>query len=160
MKPSFSVLAKNFYSRHKVKQAELFGEIGWEEYIPNINFHNTCAIRLSLALIKSGVHIQGRLSIKSGPHKGKMIETGQALLSRTLSRKDVFGPPLKYKEGTARTALVGKQGVISFFRVNPALGDNGGHIDIFGPGLSTYEELGCGSDCHWIAGEIWFWPLK
>ncbi len=156
------MLAKNFSSRHKVKQAELFREIGWEEYLDNINFHNTCAIRLSLALIKAGVQIQGRLPIKKGPYQGKMIETGQALLSRTLSRRAVFGPPEKHKEGTARAVIAGRRGVISFFRVDPAIGDNGGHIDLVGPGVFNGDEtdMQCASDCYWRSGEIWFWPLK
>lgn len=161
MKPPFDVLAKNFHSKRKVLQPELFAEIGWEELVGNGNFNNTCAIRLSLALIKSGVRIKGRLAIKKGPHLGKMIETGQALLSRNLAQRNVFGPPEKFKEGTAKASLAGRRGVVSFFRVDPAMNDNGGHIDIVAPGLQNYyDDLGCGSDCYWQSGEIWFWPLK
>jgi hypothetical protein len=50
----------------------LFQQIGWDDLIKNPAYGNTCAIRVSLALIRSGVTIPGgRLPIKR-------IEPGQA----------------------------------------------------------------------------------
>ena len=60
----------------------------------NAGYVNTCATRMSLALIKSGVSFNGRLTIKSGDWKGKKIETGAKLLADQLSRADVFGRPV------------------------------------------------------------------
>lgn len=45
---------------------------------------------MSVALIKSGVRFNGRLTIKSGDWKGKKIETGAKLLADQLSRADVL----------------------------------------------------------------------
>jgi hypothetical protein len=84
MKPTYAALKRHHYSsdvRHPsfVDAPGLYEEIGYDldKLIEqNEGYKNTCAVRLSLALIKTGVPFHGRLRIKSGPHKDKMIEPG------------------------------------------------------------------------------------
>lgn len=73
MKPTFSTLKTNFYPSQSVNQAKLFEEIGWSDLVGKPGYVNTCAIRMSLALIKSGVTIPGRIRIKNGRHKAKEV---------------------------------------------------------------------------------------
>ena len=73
MKPAYFTVLSNYYRPLDVKKPELFKEIGWDDLIDNATYYNTCAIRVSLALIKSGLFIHGRIAIKKGPHKGKLI---------------------------------------------------------------------------------------
>ncbi len=76
MKPAFIKLRENYASVAAVDQAALFGEIGWEDLIGKDSFANTCAIRVSLALIKAGIRLKGRMAIRKGPFKGALIEPG------------------------------------------------------------------------------------
>lgn len=75
--------------RHK---GAAFAEIGWEDLIPKPEYNNTCAIRVSLALIKCGFTLNGRIAIKKGKYKGKLIEPGQAKLARMLAERQYLGP--------------------------------------------------------------------
>jgi len=54
---------------------------------------NTCATRLSVALLGAGVAFRGRLAIKRGTYTGKHIEPGAKLLADELAQKAVFGRP-------------------------------------------------------------------
>jgi len=139
----------------------LFNELGWDDLINNGNYHNTCAIRVSLSLIKSGMLVSGRMAIKKGPHKGKIIEPGQGALANILARPSMFGTPEKFKNGkVAERAIAGLRGLIAFFRLHPDVGDTIGHIDLVGPGASSWGELVCAGACYWQSGEVWFWPLR
>lgn len=159
MKPFFYVLSKNYPSKHDVTKEALFKEIGWDDLINNGNYADTCAIRVSVALIKSGIFIAGRMAIKKGPHKGKLIEPGQGNLSHLLARASQFGEPEKYKGGAAGEQGIGtRQGIVSFWRLHPEYGDRQGHIDIVSPALGGV--LRCGGACYWGSGEVWFWPLR
>lgn len=101
MKPSFSTLQNNYYSSDKVRNnylsgADLFAEMGLDHdalMMQNPAYQNTCAARMSLALLKSGVKFTGRLTIKSGKYTSKKIETGAKLLADQLMRPDMFGRP-------------------------------------------------------------------
>jgi hypothetical protein len=74
---SFNVLRNNYPRKQDIERPALFKEIGWDDLIDNDAYENTCAIRVSMALIKCGVTIpEGRMAIKNGPHKGKMLEPG------------------------------------------------------------------------------------
>ena len=75
---------------------DVYKEIGYgfDDLIKqNPAYRNTCAVRLSLALIRSGVHFTGRLPIKNGPYRGRMIESGAKLLADQLARAVLFGRP-------------------------------------------------------------------
>lgn len=119
---SFSILRNNFSSNKTVKQGDLFREIGWDDLIGNVAFENTCAIRLSLALIKSKVIIpEARMAIKSGPHKGKRIEPGQGKLSFILARESALGKPEEFTTSAFNEGIGTRSGIISFFRLIPGV---------------------------------------
>ena len=96
VKPAFIKLRDNYASVAAVDQAALFREIGWEDLIGKDSFANTCAIRVSLALIKAGVKVKGRMAIRRGPFKGALIEPGQAKLAHMLASPSMFGVPEKF----------------------------------------------------------------
>lgn len=97
MNLSYTTLERNFSSALLVTRAALFDEIGWSDLEGKPQWENTCAIRISLALIKSGINVPGRIAIKAGPYKGKLIEPGQARLSKIISQRSYFGAPEKLK---------------------------------------------------------------
>ena len=157
MKPAFTSLRNNFSSARAVKRAELFAELGWNDLTNNPSYENTCAIRMSLALLKCGVTIPGRLRIKAGKHKGKLIEPGQAKLAGILARRSVLGEPEKFAMDRTEEGIGDRQGIVSFFNLNPLVQTPQGHIDI------VYSASGvrtCGTSCFWLAKEVWFWPLR
>lgn len=157
MKPHFSTIKANFYPSQHVNQAKLFEEIGWGDLAGKSAYTNTCAIRMSLALIKSGMTIPGRLRINSGRHKGALIEPGQAKLSSILTRSVYFGEPEKFTRMDAQDGIGVRSGIVSFFDIHPQVETAQGHIDLVSQ--SAGRSL-CGTSCFWLAKEVWFWPLK
>lgn len=154
----FSVLKKNYPPKQLVKTPELFKEIGWDDLIDNPTYENTCAIRLSLALIKSGVRLpEARMSINAGPYKNRRIEPGQGKLSLILARKAMLGTPEKFKAGTHEKGIGNRSGIVSFFSLIPGVYEQG-HIDIVS--FSDGGARKCGSECYWASKEVWFWPLR
>lgn len=159
MRVPFSVLAKHYPRKRDVSAAALFRELGWDDLIGNPAYENTCAIRVSLALIRSGVTIPGgRMAIKKeGPLKGKMIEPGQAKLSAILTRSSMLGKPQKFSGPRAFMEIESRSGIVSFFRLTPGVYE-GGHIDIVSPMVGGASA--CETGCYWTSAETWFWPLK
>ena len=134
----------------------LYKEIGYSYdnlVQQNPGYVNTCAVRMSLALIKSGTDFVGRLKIKEGPHKGRTIEPGAKLLADQLARPVVFGRPDVFAPPSAVSRLSGKKGVILFWKIT---GYGGGHIDLIES--STTMQV-CNSACYFSSKEVWFWPL-
>lgn len=155
---SASILLKNYPRKREVDRETLFRQLGWDDLIKNPAYENTCAIRVSLALIRSSVTIPGgRIPIKADPHKGKKIEPGQAKLSAILSRPSMLGEPEKYSGPESVMKIGSRSGIVSFFRLTPGLYE-GGHIDIVSPMLGGVSA--CGTSCYWSSAEAWFWPLK
>ncbi len=113
MKTTFSVLSMNYSSNRVVFREALFKEIGWDDLIGNADYLNTCAIRMSLALIKSGVPVRGRMAIKKGPHKAQLIEPGQAKLAHMLAGASDFGEPEKFKTAAAVSPPVARAAISS-----------------------------------------------
>lgn len=157
----FAVLMKAYPRKRDIDHDALFRLLGWNELIKNPAYANTCAIRVSLALLRSGVHIPGgRIPIKIGTNKGKRIEPGQAKLSMILARPAMLGTPEKFSGGPAMLDGIGQRsGIVSFFRLIPGVYE-GGHIDIVSPLLGGAGALACGTDCYWTSKEVWFWPLQ
>lgn len=155
MKPHFATLKKHYARRQDVTRAALFTEIGWEDLVKNANFENTCAIRLSLAMIKCGIALPGRMKINVGPHKGKLIEPGQAKLSAILAGRSFLGQPEKLDWSNVARSIGTRSGIVSFFRLSDDY--PGGHIDIVSPSEGGIQT--CGSDCYWTSRQIWFWPI-
>lgn len=163
MKPDYAKLKKNHYSSDYaypsyVSGEDLYSEIGYDLQAlikEDPHYENTCATRMSLALIKSDVAIAGRRRIKAGPNKGRLFETGAKLLADELKKPGIFGPPTLYMDAdrTAK-ALKGKQGVVFFWKI---VGYDGGHIDLI---ESATSDLLCHSHCYFKCKEVWFWGLS
>ena len=163
MKVPFATVKMHFPDRLNVSAEELYHWIGYPENIGNDNFANTCAIRLSLALLGAGFPNPGMWPIRAGKHKNRMIETRQRKLSNWLVRH--LGQPEKFKSGHEAKSMIGsRNGIISFFKLNGPT-DNQGHIDIvmldrWGSYLRCNNDNRDQGSCYWGAVEIWFWPLK
>lgn len=158
VKIPFNVLAHNYPRKARISHDALFREIGWDDLIKNTAYENTCATRVSLALIKTGITIPGaRMAIRTGPYKGQLIEPGQAKLSHILAGVAMLGKPEKFGNAHAQAAIGERSGIVSFWHLVPGLYE-GGHIDLVSP---VFQPLGqCGTDCYWTSREFWFWPLK
>ena len=143
---------------------QLFDELGWEDLKGNSTYANTCAIRMSFCLIKSGITIPGRLQIKKGDYKGKWIEPGQKKLSIIFSSDDFFGPPIKLKLKDRDKELSNKQGIVSFMSIPGYTIDGAlsGHIDLVKSGkyLWFWDTYQCVESCYWDSKEFWIWPLN
>ncbi len=161
MKPPFMALKANHYSSNKHNSDFMSGEeiyklIGYdieELKKQNPGYVNTCAVRMSLALTKSGMNFSGRLKIKDGPNKGRMIEPGAKLLADQLAKPQLFGRPELISPSNAVVRLSGKKGVVLFWKVT---GYGGGHIDLIETSNAVQV---CNSACYFSSKEIWFWPL-
>ncbi|WP_338849283.1 T6SS effector amidase Tae4 family protein [Massilia sp. W12] len=136
--------------------ATLYEDIGYSLdalVTQNPGYENTCAVRMSLALLASGLKFKGRLMIKSGLYKGRMIEPGAKLLADQLSKN--LAKPLIFQDArNAQIQLAGKQGVIFFDRI---VGYGGGHIDLIEASKSS---LVCHSHCYFNCKQVWFWALS
>lgn len=81
MRPLYAQLKMQHYSANEsrpgyVPRETLFNEIGYDASAlikSNPGYMNTCAVRMSLALLKCNVSFSGRLPIKAGAYKGKKI---------------------------------------------------------------------------------------
>ena len=155
MKPPFAVLRQHYPASEK--REDLYPELGWADLVSKPAFEDTCAVRVSIALLRSGVAIPGAwLRINNGPLKDKMVQPRQGDLSRTIVR--MWGKPEKFKGTIQAHDIIGNRtGVISFFRVYGAATD-GGHIDLVWPAGNGFHK--CARSCFFTAAELWFWELK
>jgi hypothetical protein len=156
MKPSFAALRQH-YPRNTLQEA-LFTDIGWTDLISKPAYRDTCAIRMSVALLASGMSLpKARMKATAGKLKGRYIEPGQDKLSLILKR--TWGKPEVYKgKLSARDGIGKRSGVVSFFRIHGGGTADGGHIDLIWPGINGFQQ--CARSCYFSASEIWFWPLK
>lgn len=164
MKVPYASLRMHFPDPDNVSRDELYQWIGYPENIKDPNFYNTCAIRMSLALLGAGYPSPGAYPIKAGKYMGHSIETQQRKLSNWLVRH--VGVPEKFVGGQQAERAIGDQrGIVSFFSI---YGDHNpqGHIaivsrDRWGQYLRCGHELdGTETGCYWSSREVWFWPLK
>lgn len=159
----FAVLRMHFPDTDSVSLEELWHWLGYPENIRDINFSNTCAARMSLALLGAGLPSPGSYPVKAGKHKGKSIETKQRKLSNWLVHH--VGQPEKYKSGVQAEDTIGtRRGIISFFQLHGPT-DRQGHIAIVAK--DRWQTFRCGPEyersatgCFWDSVEIWFWPLS
>lgn len=155
MKPLFAVL-KSHHMGYQVTVPEVYDSIGHPELAIDPDWGNTCAIRMSIALVAAGIKIRtgpARLRIKIGPYKGEQLEPSQHTLSKFLAHE--IGKPEKYKSGEdARNTIAWRKGIISFFQLH---GSNQGHIDLVS--VVDWGAVQCSSHCYWDSREVWFWPL-
>lgn len=160
MRVRFATLRRHFPDTFNVSQPEIMHWVGHPHEIGNPGFENTCAIRLSLALLGAGYPNPGAWPVKAGKYAGRKIETRQRKLSDWLIRQ--LGQPERCTGGIAKERIGQRTGIISFFNLYGS-GDNQGHIDIIMPDRGGY--LRCGNEnpdrggCYWTASSVWFWPL-
>lgn len=161
MKVHHSILASQHYSSDRASpsyksEKDVYKEIGYnldDLMKQDPTYKNTCAVRMSLTLIKCGVDFLGRLKIKDGPHKSKTIEPGAKLLADQLARPTVFGRPDVFSPQDAVARLSGQKGMVLFWKIT---GYGGGHIDLIEAATTVQT---CNSQCYFASKEIWFWPL-
>jgi hypothetical protein len=155
MKPSFGMLYQHYPKAGK--REELYPLIGWSDLVNNPAFLDTCAIRMSMALLGAGVALpSARMVASDGTLKGKRIEPGQARLSGILKR--IWGAPEVFMgERGAHAGIGARTGVVSFFRIHGGGPSDGGHIDLIWPSDGGFFR--CARSCYFSAVEIWFWPL-
>ena len=112
MRPSFATLKANHNSSFEGKAgylsgADLYAGIGYDITKlmgQNEGYRNTCAVRMSLALIKSGFAVRGRIKIKAGPHAGKSVEPGAKILADQLLT--TLGAPPDIEGSSAGAAAI------------------------------------------------------
>jgi len=158
MTVEYQTLRNNFYSAKEgalnFKSAkDVYEEIGYDYETligQDTRFKNTCAVRMNLALFKSGIFVQGGFEIKKGIFKGKKVETNAYELAKRL--KEEWGTPVTFS-GNHLPEITGRKGLILFMNIPGYSGS--GHIDLID--ASSGEE--CGTECYFNAGEKWFWPL-
>lgn len=164
MRPLYEQLKRNHYSATKGKPGFLssegvYSEIGYsyqQMISSNLAYENTCAVRMSLALLKSNVDFDGRLTIKDGLYKGRKIETGAKLLADQLYKASAFGKAEVYSDiHLAGQKLRNRRGVVYFHNI---VGYGGGHIDLLEPVNDNMFQ--CNSGCFKDCKEIWFWELN
>lgn len=162
MKPLYYTLKKNHYSSsytraERVSEDDLYAEMGidYKSLVQsNDQYTNTCAARMSLALLKSGVTIAGRLRIKAGNLAGRSIEPGAKLLADQLAAPARFGKPEIFTSSNVIEKIKNRRGVIFFRKIG---GANVDHIDL----IETINAIQvCHSNCYFQSTEIWFWELK
>ncbi len=162
MTPTYKKLRDHHYSSDHTRSGyvsaeDLYKEIGYtlEELVKqNAGYSNTCAVRVSLALLKAGVAFKGRLPVKAGPFKGKMIEPGAKLLADQLKLPSVIGKPKYLKPEDASAKIGMKRGVVFFWKI---VDYGGGHIDLI---ETVTMEQQCNSNCYFSCKEVWFWELR
>jgi Type VI secretion system (T6SS), amidase effector protein 4 len=163
MKPSFLLLKSKHYSDldkkdpRNITNETLFAEIGREELSKEPEYINTCALRMSLALLKCGVPIAGRLVIKNGPYKGRKLEQGAKNLADMLAQPSYLGKPTYLEPATALRTIGVKTGIAFFWKIFGYSGGSNSHIDLV---YSERSATICHSHCYTGCREIWFWALK
>jgi hypothetical protein len=162
VKPTYQTLKRNHYSSEPSNNnyrsgSDIYNDMGYkiEDLIKqNQGYANTCATRMSIALIKSAVSFTGRLRIKKGIYKDRKIETGAKLLADQLALKTVFGKPEVFMDtSTAAAKIAARKGVVFFWKIT---GYDGGHIDLI---ESSNRQQICNSHCYFNCKEVWFWEL-
>jgi hypothetical protein len=156
-RPLFAVVSAAFPRKDKVSRQMLYQSIGHPENVEDGRMFNTCAVRMSVALVAAGVVIQpGNITVLAGIYAGRRLESGQARLSKVLLRR--WGSPEEYDSGPAAKKAIGsRRGVISFYHLQGA-DDQQGHIDLASP--DNWGEAVCADDCFWKSTEVRFWPLN
>src|SRR5438874_1386197 len=111
MKVPYAALRMHFPDTDSISREELYQWIGYPENAANPAFYNTCAIRMSLALLGAGYPDTGPYPVKAGKYKGRAIEPNQHRLSTWAVRH--IGTPEKYASGQeAERAIAARHGVV------------------------------------------------
>lgn len=123
-----------------------------EHHVCSMDFPNTCAIRMSEALVKTDrafLNAFKRSSKNRCPH-GYM--RGAQDLASVLAQPNVLGSRSLgwVSPGTAPSNAIGKKGIICYMKIPTFSGQ--GHIDLW----DINDAVG---DKYWNAQTIWMWVL-
>ena len=155
----FTTLQSNYLSSNPssprfASQVKLFEEIGWDEFLKNPNYTNTCAIRVSLAMVRSGLKVNnGSHRILKGPSTGQRIEVSMKKLASSIEQSSQFSKAERYTTNIY-PKVKDRSGIIAFFTIPGYSG--GGHIDLLN---GNFPDMRCESACY-SSQEVWFWPMK
>jgi len=158
----FSTLWANYPDPRRTPRDALYRSLGWDDLIDDPNYHNTCAIRMSVCLLRSGHNIPtGELKIWKGPLKGKRVKIRYDGMAKHL--KAIWGDPEILVRPTKQDLEAKGDGVIAFFGLP---GGYPGHIDLFDVTKTDFQLLfwrwsqtssACGSGCYFGSREVWYW---
>jgi hypothetical protein len=155
MKPSFTLLKAHHMGRGYLPP-QVYDAIGHPELALNPAWGNTCAVRMSVALVWAGIKIRtgpARLRLNAGPLKGEQLEPSQHTLSEFLAHE--IGKPERYRSGPDAHNTIGwRHGIVAFFSLH---GSSQGHIDL--ASVSDWPVYQCSLSCYWDCREVWFWDL-
>ncbi|WP_225975710.1 T6SS effector amidase Tae4 family protein [Kosakonia cowanii] len=121
MRPLYEQLKRQHYSSNDMRAGfvdsdPLFSEIGYDFKAllrQGDQYENTCAVRMSLALLKCNIEFSGRFTIRKGPLKGKKFEMGAKLLADQLNKPHIFGSAEIYTDKVeGGRALLKRRGVV------------------------------------------------
>ena len=153
-RPPYSLLRQNYPDSASVPSAELWQWIGHPKNDDDPKWHNTCAIRVSLALLGAGLQLpHGFLTVQAGKYKGRKIEIKQEALADYLAT--VWGPPERFATALLEERVRHQRGIIRFVNLWGPF-DPQGHIDLI-DGV-RWSRVGCEGRCYTQAVESWFWP--
>lgn len=157
MSTTFTSLQRSYVRYNALDTKELYEALGWDDVPDKPEWRNTCAVRMHLALIESGISVPGRFAVLKGPHQGQRIEVSQMRLAEKIEQSGRFGSALRvtHREFVAdRKILWHKTGIISFQRI---VRYAGGHIDL----LDSRSDWNCLRTCYLTSSEqMWFWPVR
>lgn len=159
---AFATLCSNYPTPTREPRDTLYGNLGWDGLIGDRNYENTCAIRMSICLLRSGLSIPtGELKIWKGPLKGKHVKIHFDDLARHLTA--VWGNPEVLSRPTEEVLESKGDGVIAFFGLP---GGYRGHIDLFAVTKTNRSFLSlrwsqtssvCGTQCYFGSREALYW---
>ena len=111
-------------------------------------YQNTCAIRMSLALIEAAPGMESIFKIHGKKALGKYLVTGAQDLAAVL--RNAWGVPDQSWAGSVGNPC--GDGVICYMNIPTFSGQ--GHIGLWENG-APYDE-----DAYWTANPVWFWRLN
>lgn len=159
---AFNTLWSNYPTPAKEPIDTLYRSLGWDDLIGDPNYENTCAIRMSICLLRSGLSIPtGELKIWKGPLKGKFVKIRYDDLAKHL--KAAWGNPQVLSRPTKEVLESKGDGVIAFFGLPSGYP---GHIDLFDVTKTNHSLLFwrwsqtssvCGTNCYFGSREAWYW---
>jgi hypothetical protein len=152
--PSYALLRMHFPDPYNVPAEELWQWIGHADNVLDSQWRNTCAVRMSLALLGAGMHFPTAfLKILAGKYRGQRIEIKQEVLANHLI--ELWGEPEKFGAALLRERVGDRRGVIRFVGLWGPY-DPQGHIDLICH--DEYHRLACeGGHVYVHAVECWFW---
>jgi hypothetical protein len=152
--PPYALLRLHFPDPFNVPAEELWRWIGHSEKILEPRWRNTCAIRMSLALVGAGIRLpDGFLRVQTGKYRGELLEIKQEALAHYLIQ--IWGEPEKFGAARLRESVGARRGVIRFVGLWGPF-DPQGHIDLLCH--DEHHRLACeGGHVYEHAVECWFW---